>query len=526
MSENTYRMHLTNTLRRGRRLRRNEAAVVDGEHRITWDQYVDRVARQAGALHSLGFEKGDRVAVLSNNNYRYIEIYFGSVWAGGCICPLNTRHSVKEIVACLDDSESRILMVDSNHLSMLPEIRQEAKGLLHVVYIDDGPAPDGVLSYDELLAKSKPAEDAMCGGDDVACLYYTGGTTGAPKAVMLTHNNLWWNTAGSANEVRMSVDSVAMLSGPLFHLAGGGRIYSAAIAASTLVILPQFALPDVLDAIQHERVTHVTFVPTMLNSIMNWPELAKYDLSSIRLLVYGASPMPESLLLKLPEVFPEARMLQAYGMTELSPTVSQLRHEDHMPPEGKESRRRSAGQPISTVEIKITDPDGREVPAGTVGEIVVRGPTVMKGYWKLPELTAETLRGGWMHTGDAGYMDEDGYLFIADRIKDMIISGGENIYSAEVENALYKHPDIAECAVIGIPDEKWGEAVRAIIVLKSGATLQEADVIAHCRTLIAGYKCPKSVEFSADALPKSGPGKILKNKLRERFWSDQSRRVN
>ncbi len=520
-------MHLTNALRRARRLRGNDIALVDGERRFTWNEFVDRIARQAGLFHSLGMKRGDRIAILANNNSTFIETYFGPVWAGGMISSLNTRHSVSEITACLNDSGAKILLIGNSHVSMLPEIRQGARDLRHVLLIDEeGPLPEGTQSYEEMMASAEPVEDAMCGGDDVACLYYTGGTTGQPKAVMLTHNNLWFNALGTSGDIGMREDSTALVSGPLFHLGSGSRVYSGVIAGATLVVLPQFSLPEVLDTIDREQVTHATVVPTMLNSIVNWPGIEKYDFRSLRLVSYGASAIPESLLLKTLEVFPNSRMLQTYGMTETSPAVSILRHEDHLPPPGKEGRRRSAGRPITTAEVRIVDAEDRELPTGTVGEVVVRGPMVMKGYWNQPELTAETLRGGWMHTGDAGYMDEDGYLYIADRIKDMIISGGENVYSAEVENALYKHPDIAECAVVGIPHEKWGEAVHAVIVLKDGASLTAEDVIAHCRTLIAGYKCPKSVEFSAEPLPKSGPGKILKKAVRERFWQDQSRRIN
>jgi long-chain acyl-CoA synthetase len=281
----------------------------------------------------------------------------------------------------------------------------------------------------------------------------------------------------------------------------------------------------VLNAIARDKVTVATFVPTMLSMLLELPDLDSYDLSSLRMITYGASPMPEALLTECMKRFPAVRFGQSYGMTELSPVATILGPEDHLP-DAPKRRLRSAGRPIWSAEVRVVDEKDCELPFGKVGEIVVRGPMVMQGYWNKPELSAETLRGGWMHTGDSGYFETDGYLYIADRIKDMIISGGENVYSTEVENAICSHPGVLQCAVIGIPDARWGEAVHAVVVQRPTVSLTGADIIAHCRGLIAGYKCPRSVDIRDEALPLSSVNKINKVELRAPFWNAQARQVN
>jgi long-chain acyl-CoA synthetase len=291
------------------------------------------------------------------------------------------------------------------------------------------------------------------------------------------------------------------------------------------VVIPRFTPTDALDAIVRDRVTVATFVPTMLSMLLELPNLASYDLSSLRMITYGASPMPETVLAECMRRFPAVRFAQSYGMTELSPVATILGPEDHLPGAPKRHLR-SAGRAISSAEIKVVDARDRELPCGEIGEIVVRGPMVMQGYWNKPELSAETLRGGWMHTGDSGYFEPDGYLYIADRIKDMIISGGENVYSTEVENAICAHPDVLQCAVIGLPDERWGESVHAVVVRRPAAVLTGEDIVAHCRGLIAGYKCPRSVDVREQPLPLSSVNKINKAELRAPFWKDRTRQVN
>jgi long-chain acyl-CoA synthetase len=313
---------------------------------------------------------------------------------------------------------------------------------------------------------------------------------------------------------------------PVFHAAGSARVYGTMTALGTGILLPRFDMEALFDAVERQRATHLLLVPTMINRLLNHPRFASTDFSSVTNISYGASIMPEALLRRALALLPKVRFTQSYGMTELSPSAAWLQPKYHVLEGPNAGRIKSIGQAIHTAEIRIADEDDNEVPHGQVGEIQVRGPMVMQGYWKQPELTAKTLRGGWMHTGDAAWMDDEGFLYLVDRLKDMIISGGENVYSTEVENAICSHPDVLQCAVIGIPDPRWGEAVHAVVVRRPAASLTGADIVAHCRSLIAGYKCPRSVDIRDEALPLSSVNKINKAELRTPFWSGHTRRVN
>jgi long-chain acyl-CoA synthetase len=299
-----------------------------------------------------------------------------------------------------------------------------------------------------------------------------------------------------------------------------------AVLAGTNVFIPAFTPAASLEAIERHRVTRMFLAPTMLNMVLNDPAFADFDLSSLRCIIYGASPMPEALVRQAMKALPEVKFVQSYGQTETSPILSILGPERHVLEGPLSGKLRSAGQPIPGVELRIFDKNDQPVSNGTVGEICARGENVMAGYWQLPELTEEALRGGWLHTGDGGYLDDDGFLFIVDRMKDMIVSGGENVYPAEVENALAMHPDVAECAVIGVPDEKWGERVHAIVCLREATVFDESQLIAHCRELIADFKCPRSIEFRDAPLPVSAAGKVLKTELRKPYWQGRGRQIS
>jgi acyl-CoA synthetase (AMP-forming)/AMP-acid ligase II len=394
-----------------------------------------------------------------------------------------------------------------------------------LLYVGSGEAPPKAVNYEAALATVRPREDAVRGGEQLACIFYTGGTTGRSKGVMLSHQNLWANAVVTAGRFGFDASMVSLHAGPLFHLAAGARVFTTAMLGGKHVVIPRFTPTDALNAIVRDRVTVATFVPTMLSMLLELPDLASYDLSSLRMITYGASPMPETVLVECMRRFPAVRFAQSYGMTELSPVATILGPEDHLP-DAPKRHLRSAGRAISSAEIKVVDARDRELPCGEIGEIVERGPMVMQGYWNKPELSAETLRGGWMHTGDSGYFEPDGYLYIADRIKDMIITGGENVYSTEVENAISAHPDVLQCAVIGLPDERWGESVHAVVVRRPAAVLTGEDIVAHCRGLIAGYKCPRSVDVREQPLPLSSVNKINKAELRAPFWKDRTRQVN
>ena len=522
-------MTLTMGLRRSLAMDADAEALVGDEARLNRREMVDRVARLAAVLRNLGMQDGDRVAMLAANGQRYIEFYFGVLWAGGIVVPVNSRFALPEMNEQVRDAEPVVLIVDDTFVDMGIELANSVPSIKALILTGTADASGSrvrSIRYEDALHDVKPAADAMRQEDDIACLFYTGGTTGRSKGVMLSHGNLWANAMATIAHLGLDDSLVHLHSGPLFHLGAGGRVYATAVAGGKHVVMSRFTPEQALSTIAREKVTVATFVPTMLSMLLNLPDLCAYDLSSLRLITYGASPMPESVLQECLRRLPHVRFAQSYGMTELSPVATMLGAEHHKP-NAPPGRLRSAGRPVYSAEVRIVDTDDRELPRGEVGEIVVRGPIVMKGYWRKPELTAQTLRGGWMHTGDSGYFDDDGFLFIADRIKDVIISGGENVYSIEVENAICSHPDVGQCAVIGIPDERWGEAVHAIVVPRAGTySLTSEAIIAHCRTLIAGYKCPRSIDLRQDPLPQSSVNKIDKAALRAPFWKNRARQVN
>jgi long-chain acyl-CoA synthetase len=410
---------------------------------------------------------------------------------------------------------------------MLPAFKDKLPTVRHIVYASTSETPSGLLSYEELIEKSPPMAAAERGGDDVAGIFYTGGTTGRPKGVMLTHNNIMANAQNGLIVNHGSRHDVYLHSAPMFHLADCSATFGLTLSGAKHAFIPFYEPTRMLEAIQKHRVTLALLIPTMLNMVLNHPEFDSFDVSSLRVISYGAAPIPGALLRRALDKLP-CDFIQGYGMTELSPLCAMLPPEDHVRDgtPAQEKRLRAAGIPIYTAEVRVVNEQDEEVPRGVVGEICARGPMVMKGYWKQPEATAEALRGGWMHTGDAGYMDEDGYIYLVDRTKDMIVTGGENVYSVEVEAALYEHPAVLEAAVIGIPDGDWGEAVHAVVHLKAGQQATVDELCHHCHSLIANYKCPKSISFSEQELPKSGAGKILKRDLRKPFWDGAERQIN
>lgn len=517
-------MYLTQGLHRAVQQTPELIATRQGDRVRTYAEHADRVARLAAGLHSLGVRTGDRVAMLSLNSDRYIEYYLGVYWAGAVATPVNTRWSPAEVAFSLDDSDATVLLVDRRFAPMVAELRERSKALKTIVFADEGETPEGMLSYEDLLAANAPVEDAYRNGNDLAAIFYTGGTTGVPKGVMLSHSNMYITALAGIAERGWEQNAVTLHVAPMFHLADAALINTVILRGATHAVVPSFTPQQVLESIERDRVTDVLLVPTMLQMLVDSPDFARYDTSSLRKVVYGASPTGESLISRAMQAFPQAEFSQGYGMTETSPTITVLRPFHHLPENRGPKTLRAAGQPALTVQVRIVDEDGNEAPRGQVGEITVRGPGVMLGYWNRPEETAEAIRNGWMHTGDAGYMDENGMLYIVDRIKDMIVSGGENVYSAEVENALVSHPKVAMCAVIGVPDERWGERVHAVVVVQPGQTVEADELIAHCRARIAGYKCPRSVEFRTE-LPISGAGKLLKNPLRAEYWKNGDRRV-
>ena len=515
-------MYLTQSLHRNLQQHPEQPATIFGDRIRTIAESVDRIARLAAALCGLGVQTGDRVGILALNSDRYLEYFYAVPWMGAVVNPANVRWSSAEIAYSLADSDTRVLFVDDTFAPMIPALQEQFPGLGAVIYCGDGDLPDSTLSYETLIAAHSPAEDTRTGGGDLLGVFYTGGTTGHPKGVMLSHNNLLTSSLGSLASGQFVTPGGRLLhTAPLFHLAGIAAWAAGCLVGATHVIVPSFSTAAVLKAIGEHRITDALLVPTMIQMLVDDPAAADYDLSSLLHLIYGASPISEAVLDRARAVFPAVGFTQAYGMTELAPVATLLTPADHHDP----GLRRSAGRAAPHVEVRITDADGREVPRGEVGEVVVRGDNVMLGYWNRPDETAAAVQDGWMHTGDGGRMDDDGYLFIVDRIKDMIITGGENVYSAEVENALAKHPAVAAVAVIGVPDPDWGERVHAVVVLLPGQKATEEQLRAHCKALVAGYRAPRSVEF-VDAMPMSGAGKILKRELRMKYWGDTVNQVS
>ena len=519
-------MYLTQALKRSVQINATGVATSCQGRERSWTQVQERVARLAGALHGLGLEIGDRAAILALNCDRYFEFFYGVSWAGGVFVPINTRLAPPEVEFWLNDSGGRVLFIDDQFLPTLDALQGRLDSVKDVVYIGDGETPDGLLDYERLLAQAEPVADAERGYEDLAGLFYTGGTTGRSKGVMLSHRNLVMNTFNVLPSLGFQAGMRWLHAAPMFHIADGCATFGVTAVAGLHTFIPSFTPHATLNAIQEHQITHTLLVPTMVNIVVNSPDVDDYDLSSLTGLTYGASPMPQSVIERAMEVLPRCGFTHAYGQTECAPLVTTTGAEFHMLDGPHAGRFKSAGRAVPGVELKIADESGRELPRGEIGEICSRGPHVMQGYWQRPDLTAEAIKDGWMHSGDAAYMDEEGFIYIVDRVKDMIISGGENIYSVEVENALYQHEAVVECAVIGIPDDTWGESVHAVVRLHDGHSAVADELMTHCRQLIAGFKCPRSVSFRDDPMPLSGAGKILKPELRKPFWEGQEKSVN
>jgi len=516
---------LTQGLRRALQIRPGGPSTACGTRRRTWEQTADRVARVAGALSALGIKHGDRVAILALNSDRYFELMYALPWIGAVMVPLNTRLAAPEIEYILEDSGAAGLFIDAAMAHHLTALDGRMPGVRETIWLDDISSPDGMLHYEDLTAYDA-AEDVGASDDDLAGLFYTGGTTGRSKGVMLSHTNLVVNAMNAVAGIGFDSDTAYIHSGPMFHLADGASSFGVTRAGGRHAFVPRFEPAEVLQTIASQKVTHAQFVPTMINMLVNHPRFGEFKIDTLQFILYGASPMPEGVLRRALEVMPHVAMMHAYGMTEAAPIVTLLdpRYTTLSGPYA--GRLKSCGQAALTCEIKVVDASRREVPRGTAGELAIRGPNIMKGYWNKPDETAAVLENGWYYSGDGATMDKEGFVYIVDRLKDMIISGGENVYSAEVENAISLLTGVSEVAVIGVPDERWGERVHAIIVPKPGVTLSIDDVMEHCRAQIAGYKCPRSIDFRDTPLPLSGAGKVLKRELREPYWKGFTKAVN
>ena len=499
-----------------------------GDENISFAELDAGADRVANGLLALGVRPGERVAYLGKNHPFYFEALLGAARIGAVMTPVNWRLAPPEVAYVLDNSQARVVFVGAGFAEPLAEARTEATAIAQVIGIDAPDCPGTDYRTWRSGFPAEPPAHRVRAGDDALQLY-TSGTTGKPKGAVMTHGSIL--SSRDATQAGAAMRSwqepvpgdVTLLAMPCFHISGTGTGIGTMVAGTNAIVLPEYDPTKALELIADHNISKIFLVPAALKILLDHPRVSEVDFSRLRYVTYGASPIPLDLMREAMRVL-GCGFVQMYGMTETSGTIVALDPEDHVP-EGS-VRMRSVGRPLAGVEIKVIDETGNAVPTGTVGEIATRSSKNMRGYWNNPEATAATIDAeGWLRTGDAGYLDEEGYLYIHDRVKDMIISGGENVYPAEVENALYSHPAIADVAVIGVPDARWGEAVKACVVVKQGMSVSEADLIAHARRLIAGYKCPKTVDF-IPALPRNPSGKILRRELRAPYWVGKDRAVN
>lgn len=490
-------------------------ALVCGSQRFSYQQFSDRVNNLAGSLSSRGIQRGERIAALLPNCHRFAELYLAAATLGAVVVPLNVRLSPQDLIRLIRHSEAMILFAGSPFRETL---RAMAGALPQLRFrIGWGLEEEGFEDYEKLVAASSPRRmDRDFDDGEVAIQMYTSGTTGDPKGVLLTHRNIMANTLTGIYERRFTCQDVFLNAAPIYHIADLEYFFQILSVGGTNVFLERFDPLLFLEAVQRERVTCTWIVPTMIHDLLACPDLARFDITSLRTIFYGGACLSPELFWRARKAFPCQYSL-GFGLTEASPLISSLSPADHEgAPQEVERRLRSCGRTVFNVEIRIVNEEGSEVSLGQVGEIAVRGANVMKGYWKMEEETRQALRGGWLHTGDMARRDEEEYIFLVDRKKDVIKSGGENIYSREVEEVMAGHPAVQEVAVVGVPDERWGEAVKAVVVLRDRAVCTEREVLEFCRGKLAAFKRPKSATF-LPSLPKNITGKVLKIDLREMF---------
>jgi fatty-acyl-CoA synthase len=502
-------------------------AVVCGDLRFTYAEFAKRAALLAGALRGAGVKPGDRVAFLSMNCHRLLEAYYGVLDAGAILLPLNIRLAPHELAFILIDAGAKVLFLEKDFLPTVESFRQSATTVEAFCLLDGTPQADWLAprSYDELLATASPYRTDIMDVDEnaVSEIFYTSGTSATPKGVMLTHRNVYMHALYACLTDDPTADAAQLHTIPLFHANGWGTPHALALTGGKHVMLRRFETATIFRLIEQERVRNMCLVPAMATALVNCPERTKHDLSSLRLINIGGAASSPTLVREVEEKL-GASCRSGYGLTETSPTLSVSRMKPGLDwqDEQKFIGQAMTGYAIPGVELRVVDANDKDVPRDgkSIGEIVARSDVVMAGYWGQPQATAEAMRGGWFHTGDMATLNEDGYLLVVDRKKEIIVSGGENISSLEVEKAILAHPDVYEVAVVPVPDAKWGEVPKALVVLKPGAKATEAELLEFCRGRIAHYKAPRSVEFF-DSLPKTGTGKILKRELRKKYWGGQ-----
>jgi acyl-CoA synthetase (AMP-forming)/AMP-acid ligase II len=498
----------------------NQEAFVYGDARVTFSDYNTRINSLIHALNQMGVKKGDVIGILSWNCLEYVDVYGAAMKGGFIASPFNPRLQAKELEYIINYSEANTLFVGPELVEVVSALRPRLPKVRNFISLEGSTA--SMIAHHDLLASHSGQEpDIQVDEDDPVTIIYTSGTTGVPRGALYTHRRFIEDSKTRVIDMSMQPGDKHILMSPLFHIAGNTYLRASLYSGGCNVILKFFNPAVTLQTIQDERATHIEIVPTHLVAMLNLPNLNHYDISSMKVMWYAASPMPLEVIRKAIKVFGPI-FNQGYGQTESGPSVSHLSKEDHNVLDRQEKEQKkliSAGQPDIGVHVRIVDEKGNDVKPGEIGEIIVQSKQLMVEFWRKPDDTGKTLVDGWLHTGDMGYYDESGYIYIADRKRDMIISGGENVYPRAVEDVLYQHPSVLEVAVIGVPDPYWVEKVHAVVVLKPGKSVGAEELIDFCRDKIAHYKAPKSVEFVA-SLPKTAAGKILKRELRARYWPD------
>ena len=497
--------------------------VVFEDERFTYRQTKERVNRLAEALRKLGIRKGDRIGILQVNCHQYVECLYASAQIGAIFVPVNFRLKSEEIQYIINQAAMSALFLGERYIEIVRSIRGKIPTVRRYICLETK-AP-GMLFYEDLI-KSSPDREVTekVKSRDIVIILYTSGTTGLPKGAMLSYHAFHHLALSCIISLKIDHNDAVMGGGPLYHVGTLGYLIPTLYIGATWVMLRQFDVQEVLKIIQKEKVTVCWLAPAMINFILQFPQIKNYELRSLRLIQYGGAPMPPQVLKNAMEVL-RCKFSQIYGLTEAVPQTF-LDPEDHVykGPEEKVKRLASIGRVAPNVDLRIVDDKDKDVPIGEIGEIICQCDTVMEGYWRKPKESRQTLKGGWLHTGDLARRDAEGYIYLVDRKKDMIIRGGENIYPAEIERVLYEHPKVGEAAVIGIPDETWGESVKAIIVLKRGEQAKEEEIIQYCKERLASYKKPTSVDF-IEALPRTSGGKVLKTTLRSKFWEGREKKI-
>jgi long-chain acyl-CoA synthetase len=501
-----------------------KTALILGDRELSWSGLYERSCRMAQALQAVGVGVQDRVAFLDKNGIEHFEVFYGCALLNAVSVDVNWRLAAPEVLYIVNDSQAKVLIVGPDFVPILEAIADQLTSAKTIIVIG---GHERYASYEDFISSGAANDPGVVpSAQDVSFQLYSSGTTGRPKGVMLTNDNFFALLPFAREKWKFGPNSVNMAAMPLFHIGGGGWATAGQAMGATTVIVREINPVEMVQMIAKHRITHAFVVPVLLQFTLMVPDLDKADFSSLELIAYGASPISEEVLAGSIKAF-KTNFMQVYGLTETTGATTILNPEEHDLTGPRKGLLRSCGKIVPGMQLRVVDSDtGSDVPVGEVGEIWVKGPQVMKGYWNMPEETAKSITPeGWFRTGDAAYQDAEGYVYIYDRVKDMIVSGGENVYPAEVENALMGHPAIADVAVIGVPDEKWGEVPKALVVRKPDVAVTEEEIMAFARERLAGFKTPKSVDW-IDALPRNPSGKILKKDLRAPYWVGKERQVN